>query len=425
MNDKIKVLVVPSDRTGVSKVRSIDPHTNLEENFPDEFRVDIEYNPKLDDDEWLKQYDIIHFHRQLGNYEEFEARIERIRNLGIPTIMDIDDYWTPDKNHPIYPLIKRNEVDKYIVNNLKLVDYVTTTTSIYAEEISKLNKNVHVFPNAIDPEEKQFIPNPEKSDRVRIGWLGGSSHKHDLELLRGLPAKLRNDGLLDKIQFVVCGFDLRGTVTEIDQNTGKEKKRKIQPKESVWYEYEKIFTDDYSIVSKEYKDHLLTFSKDEYNGNLEDEPYRRVWTKPITSYARNYNLFDISLAPLVENKFNEMKSQLKVAEAGFHKKAIVAQDFGPYTIDLKNAYEKGGGINDEGNAFLVDSKRNHKDWYKYIKMLVKNPELITELGERLHEKISKEYDLNKISEERRDFYKKITNKEKSFKNEKLVQEKTK
>ena len=29
-----------------------------------------------------------------------------------------------------------------------------------------------------------------------------------------------------------------------------------------------------------------------------------------------------------------------VIEAGFHKKAIIAQDFGPYQIDLVNAYVK-------------------------------------------------------------------------------------
>ncbi len=29
-----------------------------------------------------------------------------------------------------------------------------------------------------------------------------------------------------------------------------------------------------------------------------DKIYRRVWTKPITTYASNYNNFDISMAPL-------------------------------------------------------------------------------------------------------------------------------
>ena len=110
--------------------------------------------------------------------------------------------------------------------------------------------------------------------------------------------------------------------------------------------------------------------------SYENKPYRRVWTKPITSYASNYNLFDISLAPLKENTFNKVKSQLKVIEAGFHKKALIAQDFGPYNIDSVNLIEYGGGINEKGNAILILGRKNHKDWVKALNRLKKNPELI-------------------------------------------------
>ena len=44
---------------------------------------------------------------------------------------------------------------------------------------------------------------------------------------------------------------------------------------------------------------------------IKNKPYRRVWTKNINQYANNYNLFDVSLAPLKDNKFNLYKSQLK------------------------------------------------------------------------------------------------------------------
>lgn len=412
---KIKVLVVPSDRTGVSYFRSTKPHIYLEQMFPDEFHVDIEYEPKLDDDNWLSQYDIVHYHRTLGPYERMEELLESFDKLGIVSVMDLDDYWAPGQHHPAYLIIKNNGLDKKIVNNLKIARNVTTTTEVFAEEISKLNKNVHVFPNGIDPKEKQFTPKPEKSDKIRIGWLGGSSHLKDLELLRGLVSKLKGDGLLDKVQFVLCGFDLRGVVTMIDPQTGKQTQRKIQPKESVWYKYEQIFTDDYKTVSPEYKEHLLRFTKEEYEG-VANEPYRRVWTKPISSYASNYNLFDISLAPLEENTFNKVKSQLKVIEAGFHKKAIVAQNFGPYQIDLKSAYEKPASKKDQpkfhadANAYLVDSNRNHKQWYQHLKRLITNPEQIELLANNLHETVSNTYSLEKISEDRRNFYKSLVNK---------------
>lgn len=408
---KIKVLVVPSDRTGVSYYRSTIPHIKLEEYFPNEFHVDIDYEPQLNSDEYLKKYDLIHYHRTLGDYDDLPNLLERCDKLGVSTIMDIDDHWSPGPDHPAWQIIKQHNLDKKIFNNLKVSKNITTTTSVFANEISKINKNVFVIPNAIDTEEKQYQSNPEKSDRIRIGWLGGSSHMKDLEILRGLMNKLKTDGLIDRVQFVLCGFDLRGTITLIDQKTGEQKQRPIKPKESIWYQYEKIFTDDYKLVSEEYKDFLLSFENKEYE-NFKNEPYRRVWTKPITSYATNYNLFDISLAPLKESTFNKVKSQLKVIEAGFHKKVIIAQDFGPYQIDIVESYEKGGTINENGNGFLVSSAKNHKLWYSHIKRLIENPELITKLGENLYNSVNGKYDMKTVCAQRRDLYKKLVSEKK-------------
>lgn len=417
---KIKVLVIPSDRTGVSYYRSTNPHLALENNYPEEFHVDIEYEPQINNDEWLKQYDIVHYHRTFGPYEQMAAMNERLKKLGIVSIMDLDDYWAPGPHHPAYLLIKQSGMDKKIVENLKTAEYITTTTPIFAQEISKLNKNVFVLPNAIDPTEAQFVPNLEPSDKIRIGWLGGSSHEKDLDILRGVVGKLKSDGLLDKVQFVLCGFDLRGTHTDIVQVVDpvtkqpiidpvtkqpkvEHKVRNIKPTESVWYRYEKIFTDDYKTVSPEYKEFLHKFVQEEYP-NVANEPYRRVWTKPITVYATNYNLFDISLAPLEENIFNKVKSQLKVIEAGFHNKALIAQDFGPYQIDLTNAIEYGGTFDETANGILIEKNKNHKDWYVAIKKLIKNPEMIKTLQVNLHNKVKDLYSLDKVTADRRALY---------------------
>lgn len=404
--NKIKVLVCPSDRTGVGYYRSTKPHIALQNQFPEEFHVDIDYEPQLQSDEWLKQYDLIHFHRTLGPYENMASVMERCRNMGITTVMDLDDYWAPGTHHPAHLLIKKHQLDIKIKDNLRLPDHVSTTTSIFAKEISRLNKSVKVIPNAIDPNERQFKPNPIESDRIRIGWLGGSSHLKDLEILKGMVASIKNAGLIDKVQFVLCGYDLRGQVTMIDEKTGKQTQRPIKPHESVWYQYEKIFTDDYKIVSPEYKAHLLKFEKEEYK-DIDNEPYRRVWTKPISTYATNYNLFDISLAPLEENTFNKMKSQLKIIEAAFHRKAIIAQDFGPYQIDCENVYEKGGNLNKNGNAFLIPSNKNRKFWHKHLIKLINDPELVKQLQDNLHETITKKYNIETVTKERADWYKEI------------------
>lgn len=421
--NQIKVLVIPSDRSGVSKFRSVDPHLKLNELFPKEFFIDIVTagtdGINWNDDNYLKQFQIVHFHRTISDvidgrlqpvYNENAKKIfDKLKSMDIKTVMDIDDYWLPTVDHPAYPILKQAKIDEKIKNNIKLVDYITTTTKIFAEEISKINKNVVVIPNAIDPTEEQFQKKKiESNKKLRIGWLGGSSHLNDLNLIRqGLNVWMNSPQASDS-QLVLCGFDLRGNITETNQQTGEQKTRKILPHESVWCRYEEIFTDNYKILSPEYKKHLLKYNQDEDKDYFDNnENYRRVWTKPITTYASNYNMFDVSLAPLKEHMFNKCKSQLKVIEAGFHKKALIAQNFGPYTIDLVNVLGYGGTINEDGNAILIDSIKNHKDWLKAIKFLEKNPHMVEKMGENLYNTVTKKYHIDVVTNTRAEFYKSI------------------
>ena len=403
MKEKINVLVLPSDKSGVGKFRSVDPHVMLQNMYPDDFHVDIDYEPKIHDINYWKKYQIVHVHRNIGQtYEETPKIIEWLKLNGLIVIVDIDDYWLPTKEHPIHQLILQNKVHQKIVDNLKVASYVTTTTEIYANEIRKFNKNVEVFPNAVNPKDPQFNEPTLPSDKIRVGWLGGSSHLHDLKLMNGFVSKLSQHQ--DKLQYYVCGFDTRGTVTEINKENGEQKQRPIKPEETVWARYEEIFTDNYKIVSPKYKDFLSTFEEKDFFG-WENENYVRVWTRPVTTYAKNYAKFDISLAPIQNHIFNRMKSQLKVIEAGFYKKALIASNVGPYTIDLKHALNQGQFT--DGNALLVNESNNHSDWAKNIKKLVENPNMIIDMGERLYETVKDKYDLNNVTKERASFYKSL------------------
>jgi glycosyltransferase involved in cell wall biosynthesis len=400
---KIKVLVVPSDRTGVGKFRSVDPHIFLQNLYPNEFHVDIDYEPEVSNMDFWKQYQIVAFHRSIStDFDLANQLIQKLNSMGIVTICDIDDYWMPGKEHPIHDIIRVNKINEKIVANIKVAKHVTTTTTLFADEIKKVNKNVFIFPNGVNPKEPQFMEPTPEFDKIRIGWLGGSSHLHDLQLLDQSFSKLIS--IKDKVQYVLCGFDTRGSVTEINQQTKEQVRRNIRPEETVWASYEKIFTQNYQIISEEYKKFLLEYAQENYP-NESSESYARVWTKPVTSYAKNYSRFDISLAPIKNHMFNRMKSQLKVIESGFYKKALIASNLGPYTIYLKHCLKNGNFV--DGNALLVDENRNHSDWAKYIEKLVKNPNLIKDMGERLYETVKDTYDLNTITKNRAEFYKSI------------------
>lgn len=418
---KINVLVFPSDRTGVSKFRSVEPHMKLQELYNDDFYVEIVTagtNNFSWDESFLKKFDIVHFHRTLPDIingrvvhvylDRVQLIIDKLRKLGIITIMDLDDYWQPSKDHPAYQMIVNDNLPNKIKENIKKVDYVITTTPIFAKEISKLNKNVIVLPNSIDPSEKQFTPKPEETDKnLRIGWLGGSSHYHDLVIIGDSVSRFLGENK-ETAQMSLCGFDTRGNITEIDKNTGQQRTRKIKPQESVWVRYEEMFTKKYGIIEENYLNQLKKYdeSSDKDYNNL-NEVYRRIWTKPITTYASNYNSFDVSMAPLKEHDFNRCKSQLKVIEAGFHKKALIAQNYGPYQIDCVNLFQYGGGINEKGNSILVDTSKNHKDWYKALKKLNENPELVTLLSNNLYETVKEKYHIDTVTHTRASFYKQI------------------
>ena len=408
MERKIRVLCVPSDTGGCGLHRSLIPHLKLSELYSDEFDVVIDYNPNWRDLEMIGSFDIIHFHKGCYNdLEGFRSALNYCKKNNITTVMDIDDHWNLGQQHPLYHIYKMNNLPSIILENLRMSDYITTTTPIFAKEISKINPNVEIFVNAIDDKKIEKIKNKKKTDRIRFGFVMGSTHKNDMLLVEGLVNRLPKE-ILDKIQFVLCGYDLRGTITEF-RGDGTKYVRDMHPEEVVWYDYEKNVTDNYKIVSPEYKDFLLKFLPNYQYPLVENEPYKRCWTKPVDEYKymEHYNEIDVLLVPLQDNDFNACKSELKFVEAGIMDVAVIASNFGPYTIGSENYFEKGGVINENGNCVLIDNRKAHKEWAKVIEKLVKNPEHIVKLQENMTKHINENYSIDKMTAERAEWYKKI------------------
>lgn len=409
-NRKINVLVVPSDRFGVGFYRSVNPHSYLDKLYGNEFEVEINYTPNYEDLESFKKYDIIHIHKGLiQNMNIMWNFIDYCKANNIVTVMDIDDNWEVGPQHPLYQSHKRLGLDKMIVENLKRFDYVTTTTHIFANKIKKYNKNVLVFPNAIDPTDEQYSSVKNPSNKIRFGFVMGSAHEKDMEQFKGVFNSLPQE-VKEKMQVVLCGFDLRGTITMVDKDGKPVSQRPITPTESVWYKYEQTCTHNYSLCSEDYKTFLNNFVKDVQWPLVDNEFYRREWTKDITEFAKHYRNLDVLFAPLDCNSFNEVKSELKFIEAGFTRTAVIATNYGPYTIGSKNMMEFGGEINHEGNCILIDDRKKHKDWRKAIIKLVNNPELIKELQDNMYEHVKDKYDIRNVTKDRAEWYKVIIKK---------------
>ena len=178
-----------------------------------------------------------------------------------------------------------------------------------------------------------------------------------------------------------------------------------------------MLTDDYKIVSKDYKEFLELFLNNVQYPDVEKEHYKRCWTKDMDHYYEHYSEVDVLLAPLEVNEFNLVKSPLKVAECAFSHTAIIASEVGPYTLDLHNAIKFGGEIDPDGHALLVKPSKNHKDWAKYVKKLVENPELLKQLQDNLYESVHEKYDLRNVTKDRAEFYTEIINNKKNEKSQ--------
>ena len=399
MSEKIKILFAPSDLMGVGHFRSIWPAQQINKDFGDKFHVEVNNQGNLDDFNYLSQFKIIHFHREFGAFEKMPELFKKLKEMGIIMIMDIDDYWMPPKTHPLHFIVEKHKINEKITETFKHADYVTTTTNIFANEIKKFNKNVHIIPNAIASNHQMWNGEDAKqTDKVRITWIGGSSHHHELLKLQDDMNRLNSDPQLkDKYQIVLCGFDIRGSATQITPD-GKEITRKILPQESIWNKFEEIFTTNYEICDEDYTKYLKKCAKDSYKKTSEkDLNYVRRWTLPLTQYGKHYDYCDICLAPLDENMFNYCKSELKIIEAGFKNKVLIAQDYGIYHELIKNGE----------NGILIPTKDNNKGWHKAIKKLILDKEYREKLASNLHEFVINNYTLEIVTKKRVEFYEQI------------------
>jgi len=282
----------------------------------------------------LSQFDLIIASRSISRIGNEENVWKILKRLGIPVIIDTDDHYQLSDSHVLKKEWKLNHRAEALIYNFSQADAIMVTTPYLKYVVSQFNKNVEVFPNTIDFEQPQFIPNPEieamKSELVNIGWSGSVTHLEDLQLIEGEILSLNKSPYKD-YKFMLAGF---------------------YDGDSIWHKYEKIFTSNYI---------------------LDDNNYGRINAADVYSYAQAYNLMDIGLIPLRDNEFNRAKSELKMLEMGAFGLGVIVSDVESYQWMSKH-----------GKNCLVAGK---KDWYKAMRRLIENSELRKDLGSQLKEDV--------------------------------------
>jgi hypothetical protein len=72
----------------------------------------------------------------------------------------------------------------------------------------------------------------------------------------------------------------------------------------------------------------------------------------------------------------------------------------------------------EANGILIESSKNHKDWYTAIKKLINNPDVVKTLQENLYNTVKNTYSMDKVTEQRRELYLNLYEKNKTITNNK-------
>ncbi len=295
-----------------------------------------------------KYADIVVFHRP-----ETPQKIElalHLKELGKKIVFDNDDTY---KDHTAVKLNdyfdkERTKRGLAMVNKAAdgfaiEADLVTCTTEWLADEYRKLNKNVVVLPNCVDPfyfEE----PLRNETDVVRIGVTGSIGSSTDLDVVAPIIKHYENDPRV-KIVF----FSLPPN-------------RKENPV------VEKIYRDEYKFLDSVNVEWHPTVNADVYYDKL------------------NSLKLDMMIIPRADNYFNRAKSNLKFIEASMFEIPVIAQGFS----DGKSPYQ----VNPEDQKYLKLIMDNN-DWIPEIEKLIADKQLRLDMGKKAHVYVLENYDINK------------------------------
>jgi len=260
--------------------------------------------------------------------------------------VDIDDYWKLYPGHYLEAHWKRDKTEQKIIKALSIADIVTVTNRRLLRAVLPINEKARIIPNAIPIGFDQFLSQKQESTTVRFMYAGGPSHGKDLKSIEKFFTLMgKNACTYKNVEFILAGY------------------------------------------SDRYKEPALH----EMNDIMSRAPnYSTLLGLPVNKYMNHYNFADVCLSPLIKNEFNEMKSNLKIIEAGCMRCPIICTNMFPFLEDEKM------------RAKGVFYCNNAADWNDVCTYLIKNPNLIVEYGNQLYDYVKEHYDLLEINKIRRE-----------------------
>ena len=347
------LIIIPSypKISGVDYHRLLQPHKRMAEMFKE--TVDMYQINEIDTAtiEFLQGFHLIVANRFISRVNG-PAVIEKLKEANVPYVLDIDDDYRLPEWHILAHQAKSERHAEKILQALHYAKAITTTHEYLSGTLKHEASQPNAFeiPNAINPKEEQYQVKKRTFDIVKFGWSGSITHFEDVMLM--------HDGLLSLYNQEQYNFQvIYGGYSKDD-------------------EMAKAIAGVLSCKGKAAPNQFSTYP-----------------SVSINEYAKFYDEIDVSLIPLRDNRFNKLKSNLKLIESGFKKKACIVSNVHPYEPMLKH-----------GKNCLVVKHKN--DWYKNMVKLIENPNMIEDLSEQLYNDVQVQH-IDRIAELRYKTYKQI------------------
>lgn len=234
------------------------------------------------------------------------------KRMGVPVIVDMDDdFHSIPEEHPGYKWVGMGDplIMTKLENCIALADHVIVTTEELKERIMQFRldnmDNIHIIPNGWSMANEYWMSKRSiNKDRIVIGWGGTITHREDIQM---------------------C----------------------VQPVKKILRENPKAMI---SIAGDPNIYRMFATVKENQKNFIPMVPY--------DMYPMTLSHWDIMLVPLLNNRFNNAKSDIKLVDAGARGIPYIASDMPVYQN------WPGGGV------LAADD-----EWYEALKLLVENEDI--------------------------------------------------
>lgn len=285
----------------------------------------------------LEQYDLI-LSKHMINGQMASNLLGTAGHFSKKIVIDVDDnYFKVRANNPAIKDYAKGQEGRYMIGAfLELASGLMTSTEPLKKVYKKLNKHIDVLPNCNDINDWPNVRKMWDDGKIRIGFAGGQGHLDDLELI------------LEPMAYVLAKYP--NVIWEI---IGA-----LWPKEAM------------EMVNK-----MNGYCKKDIASQVRISGGTLAWQgypELLASFG-----WDIVLAPLVDDEFNQGKSHIRWMEASMIHCPVVASPVYPYFEPIQKVKTIQNGVT---GIFA----RTKEDWFRELEFLVTNKTARQEIAENAY-----------------------------------------